>query len=205
MNTRNAIDDVFVNCPFDEAYRPIFRAITFAVFACGFRPRSALEVDDGGYARLEKIMDIIAECRLGVHDLSRTELDPQSNLPRFNMPLELGIFLGAKRFDSGGQSTKRALVMDTEQYRYQQFISDISGMDIQAHNGEAIRAVTVIRNWLTNVSKRRIPAAPLVVDAYHSFMAALPVIAAETGFDPSDIPYVDFEFLVTDWLLDAQQ
>jgi len=31
------------------------------------------------------------------HDISRTELNEHS-LPRFNMPLELGLFLGASRF-----------------------------------------------------------------------------------------------------------
>lgn len=165
--------------------------------------RSALEIEDGSYARLEKIMDIIAECRFGIHDLSRTELDPQSNLPRFNMPLELGIFLGAKRFDNAGQSNKRALVTDIEPYRYQQFISDISGMDIKAHNGDPERAVAIIRNWLTNVSKRRITPAPLIVGAYNRFTSELPEITARSGFDPDDIPYVDFEFLVTDWLLNA--
>ena len=33
---------VFVNCPFDDAYKPMFEAIVFAVFDCGYRPRCAL-------------------------------------------------------------------------------------------------------------------------------------------------------------------
>lgn len=181
----------------------MFRAITFTVFACGFRLRSALEIDDGSYARLEKIMDIIAECRFGIHDLSRTELDPVSQLPRFNMPLELGIFLGAKRFDRSAQGNKRALVIDIERYRYQQFISDIGGMDIQAHRGSPENVVAVVRNWLTNVSKRRIAAAPLIAEAYSRFTLDLPGQAERSGFNPNEIPYVDFEFLVTDWLLTA--
>jgi len=41
-------DDVFVNCPFDDAFAPIFHALIFAIYACSFRPRSALELDDGG-------------------------------------------------------------------------------------------------------------------------------------------------------------
>ena len=28
-------DSVFINCPFDEEYVPIFRAIVFIVAACG--------------------------------------------------------------------------------------------------------------------------------------------------------------------------
>jgi hypothetical protein len=81
---------VFINCPFDGAYKPIFEAIVFAVFDCGFQPRCALEADDAGQVRMEKIFDLIADCRLAINDLSRTDLDPATNLPRFNMPLELG-------------------------------------------------------------------------------------------------------------------
>jgi hypothetical protein len=58
---------------------------------CGFRPRCALELDDSAEVRIDKILRKIAECRFGVHDLSRTELDAASALPRFNMPLELGL------------------------------------------------------------------------------------------------------------------
>ena len=50
---------------------------------------------------------MIADCRYGIHDISRTELDRDSGLPRFNMPLELGIFLGAKRFGAEEQKRKK--------------------------------------------------------------------------------------------------
>ena len=96
--------DVFINCPFDIDYSPIFDALVFVVYACGFRPRSARELDDNGQTRIEKLYNIIDECRFGIHDLSRTELDQVNRLPRFNMPLELGIFLGAKRYGGDGQN-----------------------------------------------------------------------------------------------------
>jgi hypothetical protein len=47
---------VFINCPFDDGYRPLFRATVFAVYDCGFNPRCALEVYDSGQVRIEKIM-----------------------------------------------------------------------------------------------------------------------------------------------------
>ncbi|HET7464833.1 MAG TPA: hypothetical protein VFJ82_26555, partial [Longimicrobium sp.] len=80
---------VFVNCPFDAEYLPIFRAVFFAVHDCGYLARCALEADDSGEVRIAKINQIIRECRHGIHDISRTELDDRENLPRFNMPLEL--------------------------------------------------------------------------------------------------------------------
>ena len=45
-----------------------------------------------------KIYGLIEECRYGIHDLSRTKLDEINALPRFNMPIELGLFLGAMRY-----------------------------------------------------------------------------------------------------------
>lgn len=99
----NALD-IFVNCPFDPSYRPIFNAIVFTIVRSGYQARCALETDDGADNRLAKICAIIEECKFGIHDISRTETDGEPPLPRFNMPLELGLFLGAKRY---GRKIKR--------------------------------------------------------------------------------------------------
>jgi hypothetical protein len=200
---RTSAGDVFINCPFDDAFEPIFRALLFAIHACGFRPRSAKELDDAGQARLDKLYAIIGECRYGIHDLSRTESDPINHLPRFNMPLELGIFLGAKRYGGKAQKEKRLLVLDVEQYRYQRFISDLAGMDIHAHGGDARRAVAETRDWLANVSRRKLTSGPQLIRTYDRFVADLPALAAELEFDPGRIPYVDFERMIASWLLEA--
>lgn len=84
-------DNVFINCPFDSAYKPIFDAIIFTVMDAGFRPRCALESRDSGDTRLAKIVQIIRECRFGIHDISRVETGG-AGLPRFNMPFECGLF-----------------------------------------------------------------------------------------------------------------
>ena len=199
---RTSIDDVFVNCPFDDAFSPIFHALIFAIYACSFRPRSARELDDAGQARIEKLFTLIGECRYGIHDLSRTELDAVSGLPRFNMPLELGIFLGAKRYGDAPQKAKRLLVLDVDAYRCQRFISDLAGMDIHSHGGDPIRAVRETRSWLANVSRRALPSADRVVRLYQGFQAELPDIARQFEFDPAAIPYVDFERIIAGWLLE---
>jgi hypothetical protein len=96
-------DYVFVNCPFDDAYQDLFEAIVFTIHDCGYVARSALEVDDGSQVRIDKIAALIAACRFGIHDISRTQPDTATGLPRFNMPFELGMFLGAKRYGRGAQ------------------------------------------------------------------------------------------------------
>lgn len=201
--TRQSIDDVFINCPFDSDYAPIFSALIFTIFACGFRPRSARELDDGGQTRIDKIYKLIGECRYGIHDLSRTQLDPVNQLPRFNMPLELGIFLGAKRYGNKEQKQKRVLVLDIELYRYQTFISDLAGVDIHEHNDDPDKALSVTRNWLANVSRRNLASANLIASFYANFRQDLSILATSLGFDPDRIPYVDFERIVTNWLLTA--
>jgi len=52
--------NVFINFPFDDAYAPIFDALIFSIFDCGFIPRCALEISDSSQIRIEKIQTIIA-------------------------------------------------------------------------------------------------------------------------------------------------
>jgi hypothetical protein len=94
-------NNVFVNCPLDVAFEPLRNALVFTIVDCGFTPRCALESANGHEYRFEKIKRIIRECKLGIHDMSRTDLDCYSGLPRFNMPLELGVFIGAATYGQG--------------------------------------------------------------------------------------------------------
>lgn len=81
MGSRLRSKDVFINCPFDDSYKPIFQAILFTVYDLGFVARCALEVDDASELRLEKIMRIIGQCRYGIHDISSVGLSHETNLP----------------------------------------------------------------------------------------------------------------------------
>jgi hypothetical protein len=139
---------VFINCPFDSQYQPIFDAVVFCVVACGFVPRCTLELTDAAEVRIHKIYELIDQCNRSIHDISRTEVAGQAyQLPRFNMPLELGIFLGAKRF-GGRSSHMRCLILDRAPYRYQRFISDIAGQDIRGHSNSPRLAIRRARDWL---------------------------------------------------------
>lgn len=193
--------DVFINCPFDEEFDPGFRALVFAVLGCGFRARCAREMDDATETRLDKLYRIIEQSRFGLHDISRTQLDEGTGLPRFNMPFELGLFLGSKRFGGDEQRHKRCLLFDTEQYRYQQFISDLNGMDVTPHADDPRRMAECTRNWLATVSRRRsIPTAAQLLGSFDRFFAGLDDIAAEAELDAATIIYPDFERLVLHWV-----
>jgi hypothetical protein len=193
---------VFVNCPFDEAYRPLFESIVFAIYDCGYFARSALEVDDGSEVRIEKIGRIIASCRFGIHDISRTDPDAGTGLPRFNMPLELGMFLGAKRYGRAEQKQKNCLILDVERYRYQKFMSDIAGQDIAAHGGDINKAVRIVRDWLSSDPSRRtrVPGGHAIATRYEIFLRDLPTICASSNLRRDELTFTDYVMQIEEWL-----
>lgn len=193
--------NVFINCPFDEFYFSIFYAIIFAIFDCGCIPRCPLEIEDSSEIRIEKVAKIISECKYGIHDISRTELDRNTNLPRFNMPLELGMFLGAKRFGDHEQKDKVCLILDKEPYRYHSFISDIAGQDIQAHKNEESEAIKVIRNWLRSTSARaKIPGGREILRRYQVFKSELPRLCGRLKLSADEMIFNDYTNIVSIWL-----
>ena len=202
MRSTRYNDNVFINCPFDPAYKPLFDAVVFAVHDCGFVARCALEEGDASQVRIDKIYNIIEDCRYGIHDISRTELDEVLRLPRFNMPLELGIFLGAKRFGVEDQERKKCLVMDKEQYRYQKFISDIAGQDIFVHNNSPEEIVRVVRDWLGTASGRRtIPGGGIIWRRYQDFLNDLPQLAQRFQLELVDLEdFNNYIYAVAGWL-----
>ena len=195
-------NSVFINCPFDSAYRPLFEAVVFAVYDCGFYPRSALEVEDSSQVRIEKITTIIEQCRLAIHDVSRTQIDKRTRLPRFNMPLELGIFLGAKAFGSAEQKRKAAIILDTQPYRYQRYISDIAGQDIRAHGGKPEEAIRVVRNFLATFSPRDVvlPGGDRIIARYEQFRSELPETCSDLHLDPTELMFGDLTRFILGWM-----
>lgn len=192
---------VFLNCPFDSAYRPLFEAVTFAVYDCGFFPRCALETEDSSQVRIDKISGIIRQCRLAVHDISRTQLDSGNRLPRFNMPFELGIFFGAETFGTGEQKRKACIVFDTERYRYQKFLSDIAGQDIRAHGRKVERVIHLVRDFLAAQCPPSIilPGGHAIVDRYRAFRAGLRRSCAGLHLDPQSLTFRDLTVLIVGW------
>ena len=192
---------VFINCPFDRRYQPIFEAVVFCVSACGFLPRCTKELTDAADVRIDNICKLIRECNYSIHDVSRTEVaDQPYQLPRFNMPLELGIFLGAKRF-GGRSSQKRCLILDRAPYRYQRYISDIAGQDIRSHENSPRKAIRRLRDWLQSApGKAAIPGGAMIWRKYRQFQRELPVIAEEADLDPEELTFIDYLQLVINWL-----
>lgn len=191
-------NNVFINCPFDADYNLILRAVQFAIIDCGFIPRCALEANNSDDIRIEKIMNIIHDCKYGIHDICRVEIDKNTNLPRFNMPLELGIFMGCKRF---GQHEKSYLVLDSEKYRFRNCISDIAGQDIKIHKCDPQKAVKAVRDWLREKSERvTLPSGTIIWRRYQQFQTELPSICKNVKWDIDDLSFIDYLDCIKAWL-----
>lgn len=206
VSKRQYEQNVFINCPFDSQYTPLFEAIVFTIADCGFRPVCARERMNSGQIRLEKITELIRDSRYSIHDLSRTEPDERYSLPRFNMPLELGIALGCRNVGPGRQRRKTLLVLDKRRYRYHKFVSDISGQDISEHANRPSRAVEAVRNWLrTESGLADIPGAEYIVRRYRRFQRDLPRITLLANLNHRRLTFVDYCSTVYKWLEESKK
>lgn len=119
------------------------------------------------------------------------------------MPLELGLFLGARRFGSKDDKIKSCLILDSDRYRYQQFCSDIAGQDIQSHDASPDTAVRVVRNWLRNNSPGTnviIPGGSAMVERFRLFQSELPLLCRELRLDRDELVFNDYTTLIAEWL-----
>lgn len=193
-------NQVFINCPFDKEYIKIFQAIVFAVLDCRFVPRCSWEVDDATEFRLRAIVKLIKQCKYGIHDLSRVELDVKTKLPRFNMPFELGIFYGAKFFGGNRDQSKNCIVLEKNKYRYHKFISDLSGVDVTDYNNSIRKVIIAIRNWLMTASRRRtIPEGSMVYSRYQKFQFDFLKACKTQRIDGDTMPFIELTHNVADW------
>lgn len=196
--------DVFINCPFDSEYKPLFEAILFTIAATGFRARCALEEDDSGDIRLDKLCRLIGESPFSVHDLSRTVLN-QDGLPRFNMPFELGLVIGAKRFGTKRFAAKSALVMVSQPYKLPAYLSDFGGNDPHAHRGKVDEVIRIVRQYLgTGIKDIPFPGPRRLLHGFNEFKVALPRLAADYNLTPEEIDplqgYRDYAFFLSAYL-----
>jgi hypothetical protein len=141
--------NVFINCPFDSDYQEMLTALVFTVTICNLNPRIAMERDDSGEERIKKIKELIRCSKYSIHDISRMEPLVGGDLPRFNMPFELGLDLGCRTYGKGRLAEKKSLILDRERYRYMKVISDISGNDIRAHGADKELLIREVRNWIS--------------------------------------------------------
>jgi len=86
--------NVFINCPFDNEYKPLLKALVFTILYLDLKPILS-ETLSSGNIRVNQIKGHIRNSKYGIHDLSRSRPMSLGEFPRFNMPYELGLDVGA--------------------------------------------------------------------------------------------------------------
>jgi len=166
---------VFINCPYDVEFAPLFHAIVLTVAARGFTPRSALETGGTADPRIVRIVKGLMSSKYSIHDLSRFQGEGVENLSRFNMPLELGMAL-AIRFMKDGTSTEHNwLALLPAGVEHQKFVSDLVGYDMRDHDSQAPTVIKRVAGWLTEQADfiAPTPTATSILASFEPFRALL--------------------------------
>jgi hypothetical protein len=110
MARSRRLDSVFLNIPYDEAFEELFLAYIVGLTQLGLRINATLAVPNQG--RLERIVELIEASDFSIHDLSRIQLS--RGIPRFNMPVELGLALYRSRVT---RQKHRVYIFESKAYR----------------------------------------------------------------------------------------
>lgn len=197
--------NVFINCPFDDDYRLLLRPLIFTILYFDLEPKIS-QTQSSSNIRINQIKQYIRESKYGIHDLSRSKPMKRNELPRFNMPYELGLDIGCCEYGSKKYKEKRILILETERYHYQKVISDIAGQDIENHDDDPATLVRKVRNWFSTVdSTLTYPSANAIWIAYNQFYDDITRALSAEGFPANeieDMPNSDFIKFAKDWIRD---
>jgi len=166
---------VFINCPFDASYiNDLLKPMIYVIVRNGYIPRLSLEVSDSGQVRLEKITDIIKNCKYSIHDLSIVKSNKAKQYARMNMPFELGIDYGLRKSGVEPLNTKQFLILEAVRYDYMKALSDINGLDIKVHENNTETLFECLYKWTGETLKlnKQPPPLKLFYD-YTDFIAEL--------------------------------
>lgn len=188
-------NNVFINCPFDAGYRRLLKALLFTTVYLEFEPQIA-QTKSSSQVRITQIKEAIKSARYSIHDLSRSRPSKRTELPRFNMPYELGLDIGCAEFGGSPYHDKKILVLEKDRYHYHKVISDFSGQDIENHNDNPQLLIRKVRNWFSVIDEvKEYPGSNEIWISYNQFTDDLSSELLRkhyTAKDIRDMPAGDF-------------
>ncbi|MES1222988.1 MAG: hypothetical protein ABUT20_46275, partial [Bacteroidota bacterium] len=194
--------NVFINCPFDKFYVPLLHPLLFTVLYLDLNPLIS-ETQSSGQVRVQQIKKLIVKSKYSIHDISRSEALQGKDLPRFNMPYEMGLDLGCQSFGKGKLMFKKCLVLEKTKHHYLKVISDIGGQDIENHDDQPKVLVRKVRNWFASVLHNHQPSPTLIWEAYNDFSDMMREKLKKESFSNDDIeslPFSNFILLAKEWI-----
>lgn len=197
-------NNVFINCPFDKEYSPLLRALSFTLLYLELEPNLSQTLSSSSI-RINQIKNHIKNCKFSIHDLSRSKPLQQDDLPRFNMPFELGIDIGAAEYGGKKLKSKKTLILETEKYHYQKVLSDIAGQDIASHEDDPATLSKKVRNWISdNSADKSTPSHSKVFYAFNQFSSDLTtrLSSTYTAEEIEEMPIGEYIKFAKDWILE---
>jgi len=189
-------ESVFLNIPFDLGFEDLYLAYIVGLTQLGWRVNATLAVPNQG--RLETIIELIEESNFSIHDLSRIELS--NGIPRFNMPVELGLVLYRSHVTKGRH---RVYVFERRAHRAQRSTSDINGIDPKIHNGTAKGVMSGLRNIFRQPGD--VTTVPEMLTSYRAVRMKLSDLRLNAGGGRSLFQTSVFQDLVLASLVESQK
>src|SRR5437762_694926 len=137
-----------------------------AIIAIGSTPRCVLEIAEAGAGRLSRLLSLVSQCEVSVHELSRVGAPA-----RFNMPFELGLACAISRL----HGAHAFILLERQPYRLQRTLSDLNGHDPYIHGGRIRGTIDCVVNALR--PRQRAPAREDVYRLYRTMSAAARTLA----------------------------
>lgn len=161
--------NVFINCPFDDNYNILLRPLLFTILHFQLEPKIS-QTQSSSIIRINQIKQYIRDSKYSIHDLSRSKSMKKNELPRFNMPYELGLDIGCAEYGAKKFKQKKILILETNRYHYQKVLSDIAGQDVENHDNNPATLIIKIRNWFSSIdSAMSYPSARNIWITYNKF------------------------------------
>jgi hypothetical protein len=165
----------------------------------------AVEDTGANEMRIDKILRLIRESCYSIHDISRVEGAGSEMLPRFNMPFEAGLAMGAARFErsSSGRPARDFLILDAEPFRDKRTLSDLAGQDARAHHDDPRHVVAAVRRFLAAKSRaERTRGAASIWWRFRQFVTDLPALSQRLELTLAEVTSFDY---LPEWLVAARR
>ena len=180
--------NIFINCPYDKRFVPMLKAMMFTVILCGYEPRLASEKSDSLELRLNKIRNLIRQSKYTIHDLSRMKTSKPNDLPRFNMPFELGLDYGCRAYGNNQHRKKICLILAEKRKHIPGALSDLAGVDPLTHNSSPKQMVVRLRNWIRgNLTRKHLKSGSEMWNLYEDFQSHFTMAMEDNNFSKNDI------------------
>ncbi|MBC8167233.1 MAG: hypothetical protein H7Y20_15355 [Bryobacteraceae bacterium] len=172
LPSKRRLESVFLNIPYDFAFEDLYLAYVVGLTQLGLAINAALAVPNQG--RLGTIINLIDTSDFSIHDLSRVEVS--RGVPRFNMPVELGLALYRSHITDGQH---RVFIFERKHYRAQRSTSDVNGIDPQIHSGTVKGVMKGLRNIFRQ--PQDVTTVPEMLASYSAVKGKIPVLRRNAG------------------------